>query len=134
MLYVDDLAAAVLAGLQAREVTPGVYSLHDGREGGYCWSDVCELVARLCGRPVRELVIPPALLKLPAWVNQGLARLFGYAPMLTPGKVRELTHPDWVCDNRAIRQVLDWQPRVQLEEGLRATPGWCTSGQMRPAP
>jgi nucleoside-diphosphate-sugar epimerase len=45
--------------------------------------------------------------------------------MLTPEKLRELRHPDWVCDNDAIQQVLDWQPQVQLEEGLRRTPGWC---------
>jgi len=47
--------------------------------------------------------------------------------MLTPEKLRELRHPDWVCDNDAIQKVLDWQPGLQLEDGLKKTPGWCSS-------
>jgi nucleoside-diphosphate-sugar epimerase len=65
------------------------------------------------------------VLNIPAWINRGLARLCGYAPMLTPEKLRELRHPDWVCDNRALQQVIDWRPRYQLEAGLANTPGWC---------
>ena len=64
-------------------------------------------------------------LGLPAWINRRLALWLGYAPMLTPEKLRELRHPDWVCDNNAIQKVLDWQPQLQLEEGLKRTPGWC---------
>jgi hypothetical protein len=44
--------------------------------------------------------------------------------MLTPEKLRELRHPDWVCDNEAISVALGWQPRIGLAAGLRLTPGW----------
>jgi nucleoside-diphosphate-sugar epimerase len=43
--------------------------------------------------------------------------------MLTPGKVRELSHPDWVCDNTALSNAIGWAPRVLLPEGLRQTLG-----------
>jgi nucleoside-diphosphate-sugar epimerase len=125
MIFVDDLARAVLAWLEAEPAPTGVYSLHDGRVGGYGWSDVCAVVAGLCQRRVQPIPIPAGALALPAWVNCQAARWFGYAPMLTPGKLRELRHPDWVCDNDALQRVLDWQPRVSLEQGLRRTPGWC---------
>ena len=49
------------------------------------------------------------------------ARVAGYAPMLTPGKVRELRHSDWVCDNTLLTRETGWIPRVLLEEGLRRT-------------
>jgi nucleoside-diphosphate-sugar epimerase len=125
MIFVDDIAAAVLAWLQQEAVPSGVYSLHDGRPGGYDWTEVCDIVAKLCQRKVRRLAIPTGLLDLPARLNRSLAQWAGYAPMLTPEKLRELRHPDWVCDNEALRKVLDWQPEVQLEDGLRRTPGWC---------
>jgi len=64
------------------------------------------------------------LLGIPAWLNGLGGRLLGYAPMLTPEKLRELRHPDWVCDSVALMARIDWQPRIQLEEGLRSTPGW----------
>ena len=125
MIYVDDIAGLVLAWLRHAAPPSGVFALDDGTPGGYSWQDVAEAVARLCQRPVRVVRLPAAFLSLPAWVNRSLARTFGYAPMLTPEKLRELRHPDWVCNNRALQQVLDWRPRYRLEAGLRNTPGWC---------
>ena len=125
MIYSQDIARAVQGWLLQDSCVSGVYSLHDGKQGGYSWSDVSATVSRLCQRSVREFAVPSVLLNVPARVNRRLAQWLGYAPMLTPEKLRELRHPDWVCDNNAIQQVLDWQPRVQLEEGLKRTPGWC---------
>lgn len=126
MVYAQDIADLVHAWLSTASCPSGVYSLHDGRQGGYSWSDVSATVSGLCQRPVREFTVPSIMLNIPAWINRRMAPWLGYAPMLTPEKLRELRHPDWVCDNNAIQQVLDWQPRVQLEEGLRRTPGWCS--------
>ncbi|MGD2076149.1 MAG: NAD(P)-dependent oxidoreductase [Gammaproteobacteria bacterium] len=125
VLFVEDLAHAVLAWLEQGAVPNGVYSLHDGRPGGYSWNDACDAAAALCQRRVHQIALPPDLLAIPAQVNRALARWLGYAPMLTPEKLRELRHSDWVCDNDALQKVLDWRPAVQLEEGLRRTPGWC---------
>jgi nucleoside-diphosphate-sugar epimerase len=124
MLFVDDLAGAVLAWLRCDRVANGVYPLDDGRAGGYDWREVAEIVERLCRRPVRLVRIPAWLPAVPAWLNMHAARLFGYAPMLTPQKLRELRHADWVCDSAALTGAIGWEPRVQLEEGLRRTPGW----------
>lgn len=125
MVYVDDIAALILAWLQQAEPVTGVFTLDDGTPGGYNWRDVAEVVSRLCQRPVRLLRIPSLVMDIPALANRSLGRVFGYAPMLTPEKLRELRHPDWVCDNAALQQVLTWQPRYRLADGLAATPGWC---------
>lgn len=125
MIYVDDIAHLVLAWLQQGASASGVYALDDGKPGGYSWDDVGHTVEHLCQRPVHTLKVPGIVLDIPAWINRGLGRLWGYAPMLTPEKLCELRHPDWVCDNQALQAVIDWQPRYQLAEGLRHTPGWC---------
>ncbi|NHZ69897.1 MAG: SDR family NAD(P)-dependent oxidoreductase [Thermotogales bacterium] len=127
MIHVEDVARLVARWVQCEPVANGIYSLHDGRQGGYSWDDVTTIVSRLCQRPVRAVSIPSFMLSAPAWINRELARWLGYAPMLTPEKLRELRHPDWVCDNDAIQKVLDWQPELQLEDGLKNTPGWCKS-------
>jgi nucleoside-diphosphate-sugar epimerase len=44
--------------------------------------------------------------------------------MLTPGKVCELSHPDWVCDNTALNSAIGWSPQILLPEGLQLTLGW----------
>lgn len=126
MIHVDDLASAVLAWLECANVSNGVYTLHDGCENGYNWKQVCDTVSALCDRKVRQFAVPPLLLDVLAVLNRWLSRVFGYAPMLTPEKLRELRHPDWVCDNRRISEALRWEPALKLRDGLQKTPGWCS--------
>jgi nucleoside-diphosphate-sugar epimerase len=68
--------------------------------------------------------IPLVVAKLFATINLIGARAIGYAPMLTPGKVRELRHTNWVCDNTALNTATGWTPRILLAEGLQRTLRW----------
>ena len=114
-LHVADLAAAVLAWLDHWEACRGgCFSLHDGRIGGYGWDEIGAAVA---GRAVRPIPVPAALLRVAAHGNRLLSSLFGYAPMLTPGKLRELTQPDWLADNSAFSAATGWTPRIDLAAG-----------------
>ncbi|HYQ93150.1 MAG TPA: NAD-dependent epimerase/dehydratase family protein [Candidatus Competibacteraceae bacterium] len=124
LLYVDDLATAVLRWLHQPQPVSGIFELHDGHAGGYGWDEVVAIAAALRARRIRQVPIPLSLLRLLAGLNVSVSRLGVSAPMLTPGKVRELRHPDWVCDNVAISRALGWMPQVELAEGLRRTLGW----------
>ena len=121
LLYVEDLVEAVLHWLNREDTEKSTFELHDGHRGGYTWGDVVETIARLRGRPVVRLQVPVSLVRPLAALNLMGARLAGYLPMLTPGKVRELTHPDWVCDNTPFCRETGWAPKVSLERGLRYT-------------
>jgi nucleoside-diphosphate-sugar epimerase len=124
LLYVEDLCTAVLAWLNADNCRCGVYELNDTQTGGYSWDETIEKVSALRARRIIKLPLPALLLKTIAFINVALARLIGYAPMLTPGKVRELRHPDWVADNSALTAAIGWRPKFSLEQGLRRTMGW----------
>lgn len=126
LLYVEDLAAAILQWLSHPPSIMGVFELHDGHPGGYTWQDVIATVASLRSRQIWYIPLPIASLRLLAKLNVAAARLGRYAPMLTPGKVRELNHPDWVCDNAPLNRAIGWTPQIALEEGLRRTFGWGT--------
>jgi len=128
LLYVEDLCAAVLSWLNAGSCRCGVYELCDPQTGGYSWAETIARVSALRARRIIRVPLPAALLKSIALVNVAIARLIGYAPMLTPGKVRELRHPDWVADNSALTAAIGWQPVFPLEQGLRRTMGWGEAG------
>ncbi len=130
LLFVDDLASAVLEWLNRGGGERAVLDLHDGKPGGYRWQDLIDIVARLRGRSPTRLRIPATGLRVAGLAGLVAARIGGYPPMLTPGKVRELTHPDWVCDNQRISLELGWSPRVQLESGLRHTLEWPGSARI----
>ncbi len=120
LLYVDDLATAVLRWLAADAGYGRSFELDDGHAGGYDWDTVLAVAGRVLrgGATVHRLPIPVALLKLAAAANLAAARLLGYDPMLTPGKVREITHPDWLCDSHDYASTMGWRAAVGLEEGL----------------
>lgn len=125
LIHVDDLAMAVLHWLAADTAHGATFELDDGRPGGYDWDTVLTIAghALRAGRPVHRVRIPMPLLGFVASANLGAARLLGYSPMLTPGKVREITHPDWLCDSHAFVLATGWRPAIGLEAGLARTFG-----------
>ncbi len=123
LLYVTDLVRAVSAWLRAPAQRDGgeCFELDDGTPGGYDWTDMIRIARTVRGARIRRVDIPQPLLGAIAAANLGLGRLLHRAPMVTPGKVRELFHRDWVCRTQPIRAALSWQPEVQFAAGLRLT-------------
>ncbi|MEX1326372.1 MAG: hypothetical protein AB1Z29_06190, partial [Desulfobacterales bacterium] len=76
------------------------------------------------GKSVVAIRIPLVVAKMFASINLMGARALGYAPMLSPGKIRELRHTNWVCDNTALNNATGWTPRILLAEGLQRTLRW----------
>jgi nucleoside-diphosphate-sugar epimerase len=98
-----------------------VLELDDGHPGGYSWEDVIATFKRLGVKRIRRVHVPVAGVRVAATLNFIAARALGYKPMLTPAKLRELRHPNWVCENTDITRETGWTPRVSLEDGLRRT-------------
>ncbi len=124
LLFIDDLSAAIQSFLEQPIGLQATYELHDGVNGGYSWDEVIAVFSRLRAKKLMKIQIPLPLLSLSARVNQVISPLVGRQPMLTPGKVRELKHLDWVCDNQVITTQTGWRPKVNLIEGLQKTMGW----------
>jgi nucleoside-diphosphate-sugar epimerase len=117
LLHVSDLASAALGWMSAKDARRAL-ELDDGTPGGYDWDSVIDLAQKSWGRQIHAARVPLAMLHCAAWINLALARPVGRTPMLTPGKLRELSHTDWVCDNAAILEYLDWEPKIRLAEAL----------------
>jgi nucleoside-diphosphate-sugar epimerase len=124
LLYVDDLSSAISAWLKVESRVKETFEIDDGHVAGYDWHEISRVVGDVCNRRVRVFEAKPWMLDLPAWLNSRVGAVFGTSPMLTPEKLRELRHPDWVCDNSAFQEATEWQPGMTLVDGLRATPNW----------
>ncbi len=118
LLYVNDLVEAILSWLNADEPVAGIYELDDGTPGGYDHDAVKQIASQVWTRPVHSLPVPASIISAVARANLALARLFRYSPMLTPGKVRELQHTDWVCDSDKLTRATGWRPKRQLQDAL----------------
>ncbi|WP_337287529.1 NAD-dependent epimerase/dehydratase family protein [Candidatus Methylomirabilis sp.] len=123
LLYVEDLAEAVIQWLKGNVREKHAFELDDGYPKGYTWHEVIKTVQQLRGKRVFSFRVPELIMNIIAWLNKMVASMIGYAPMFTPGKVREFRHPDWTCDSIPFSRVSGWTPKVRLEEGLRLTFG-----------
>jgi nucleoside-diphosphate-sugar epimerase len=121
MLFVTDLTRAIHAWIRSGEGNAACFEIHDGTPDGYSWEEVRQIAANLYRRPVRRIDIPRRALHAAARLNAAAARVTGYRPMLTPGKVRELCHTDWTCSNGRFSNATGWRPEVELREGLLRT-------------
>jgi len=129
VIYVEDLARLACNWAENPMFAGKTLEADDGAPEGYRIADIYTEAARLLNRNVRLVRTPSPLLTMAAQINTAMARLSGRPAMLTPGKVRELTHHDWVC--RPDDQLSNfWSPEYRLAEGLKATLAWYRSNRL----
>ncbi len=120
LIFATDVVEAIAAWVRS-DARGGTYEIHDGADDGYGWEELRAVVKAVTGRGSVRLPVPRALLETVARANVGCAKLFGYAPMLSPEKVNELFHHDWVVRDGGFEALTAWRPRFDLAAGLRAT-------------
>jgi nucleoside-diphosphate-sugar epimerase len=124
LIYVQDLAEIVL---QLLETTPWGNRLlepDDGRAGGYRWQDLAEIAGRQLGRRVRTLPLRRSILWPTAAIAQVIGATLRRPPRLSPGKLRELFHSDWVCSAVARAPLPSCYARTTFDRGFALTMAW----------
>jgi nucleoside-diphosphate-sugar epimerase len=124
LLYVDDFAALISALLTEPRCPAEPIEPDDGRAGGYTWPDLAAIAAATFGHPVRPLFLPQGVIAAAAAAVRVLSRVAGIAPALSPGKVHELYHHDWVCRPIPTAAIGGWRPAVPFADGLARTVTW----------
>lgn len=122
VVYVADLADAVVASLEREHESGTVFHIDDGDH--YTYDELVEACGEILGTSPVSVPIPSVVFKVAAEVNERWARLRDRAVIFTSDKVAEMEQDNWVCGNRRLRERIDWEPSWPLEEGLRTTADW----------
>ncbi len=128
LIHVRDAAAAV-AKLAIGPDRPGVYALADPRPSGYVMAEILSEAARAMGkagawRGPRLIPIPAGIALAAGTASAWWGRLSAFPPIFTPGKARELLHPDWsVTPGEALPPAI-YQSQIGISEGFRETVAW----------
>jgi nucleoside-diphosphate-sugar epimerase len=126
MIDVRDAAKMLAAAAASRN--PGtIHELVDMRRDGYRWDELAATAARELGKSPRAIRVPGALLKAAGAIGGALAGITGSAEMLTPGKVREILHPDWSADPSLLAPDDLPEATVSLADGLADMVAWAKS-------
>lgn len=123
IVYVGDAAAAIIAALDGA-ARGKVYEIGDEAPEGHSWREIGEALAAAMQKKARPFPAPRIVLTSCAAIGAGVSRLAGSAPMVTPGKVREFFHPDWVARDNLLSGATGWRPATPLKEGFAKTVRW----------
>ena len=125
LIHAHDLAELLVAladthgpkGLFQRTFEPD-----DGREGGWSHKEMAQAIGRAVGRSaVFAPNLPAGVLSLAAGADKLLR---GDNAKLTADRVGYMCHPNWIARfDRAVPQDI-WTPKIDSEEGLKATAQW----------
>lgn len=127
MIYVDDLVSALLSLLQDFPRKSAIFELDDGHPNGYCWDDVVTEASRKLDRRVRTIAVPKAVQYLIVASASAMSAVTRKPPVLSAGKLHEFAHPDWVATTNLLSDCSEWQPKINLREGISSTIDWYVS-------
>jgi len=121
-VHVSDLASAAFAALTHEAAIGQVFFACEPDITDY--AELGASVRKALGTWTVPVSIPHWALQTIALGAEAWARASGGAPLLSREKLREITAGDWISSSRKIRERLGWEPRIGLEEGVRATADW----------
>lgn len=120
-VYIDDLVDCLVLAASSDAAEPGqAYVAWPGQVVSA--ADFVGYYARMLGRDgVPRL--PATAHRAAVWVEERVARLAHRPPAATADAVRYLNREHAYTVSRA-REVLGWEPQVDLDEGMRRTEAW----------
>jgi len=124
MIYVDDLASAILHWVKNATPTGTAYELDDGTEGGYLWQDVIAEAAKTLGAQPRYIALPKVAVYAVSYITWLAELALQRTPQLAPEKARQLCHTDWVCRDHSLQKAIGWVPQVKCAQGIPSTIKW----------
>lgn len=123
-IYAPDLTRAIIAICQNQACFGKILDVDDGRENGHCHREIYDMAANILNIRPLYLVVPKFILKAMACLNVLFSTIFGYIPLITPGKVNELCHPDWICHGQHVMKITGWKPETDMKQGFNKALEW----------
>jgi len=122
-VYVKDAARAIVDAATAQgDTSQCPYFLTDGRF--YSWLDLISTISMVERKNILTFRLPPFAFYIAAMASEKMGAIFNQTPILTRDKVTEMTQRYWTCSFAAIQRDLDWEPTVELEEGMNIAAAW----------
>jgi dihydroflavonol-4-reductase len=122
LCYVGDAIRAM--GLCARPETAaeGIFNVADPTP--YSWEDLGRAAAEVLGKKLVPLRVPMRAFGSAAAISEAVSRVTGKPTPLNRSKYRDARQFGWVADVRKARDVLGFETRTPLSQGIKETIGW----------
>jgi nucleoside-diphosphate-sugar epimerase len=121
-IYVSDLVDGILAAARAPQASGRTYFL--AHADVVSWSELVGIAARIMGRTVRVVKIPPSAAYAAGYYAELWSRLTRKPGILSRDKVGEMQCRYWICDTRQAKEDLGFEAPTDISEGLTNAIAW----------
>jgi nucleoside-diphosphate-sugar epimerase len=122
LIYVKDLARAVLACLGNGKAAGNQYLLEDGRP--HTWREVTAAIDQSMHTSSVRVRIPFVVARMAGVVIGCVGRCIGRPALFDRERFKDFMQPSWLCSSARIHEELDFAPQYTLEQGLAETYRW----------
>jgi nucleoside-diphosphate-sugar epimerase len=122
LVHVRDLVEGIILAGESEASTGRTYFISS--DDDYSMRAVADLMAALMHKRAREIAIPKSLAYGIALVAEAAAAVLRKPPVINRDKVTDLSQISWSCSIERAKSELGYEPRVELEDGLRETLSW----------
>lgn len=122
LIYVDDLARAIVSALDVVHPSPAIFPIDDGAV--HTWESLTRDVGLAMGKSPKHIRVPRAVFRVAGVASEEFGKLTRQATIFNRDKVTEMSQTSWVCGHEALTELLDWQPEWPIERGARHTAAW----------
>jgi 2-alkyl-3-oxoalkanoate reductase len=121
-VYIDDLVDCIVRALEHPEAAGKAFTAWDGEPVSV--REYYDHFGQMTGRKIRS--VPLHIAVAAGLAQEALARLRRTTPDFTRASITFLSRKA-VYPNERARELLGWEPRVTLAEGMRRTEEWARS-------
>ena len=125
LILARDLADGIILAGESEKSLGRTYFISSPDD--YSMRAVADLIAALMRRRLRTFTIPRPVAYGVAFAAEGAAALLRKPPVINRDKVTDLSQTGWTCSIERARTELSYDPKIDLEEGLRETIAWYKS-------
>ena len=122
LCYVGDAVRAMDLCARAETAAEGVFNIADPTP--YSWEDLGRAAAAVLGKKLVPLRVPMRAFGSAAAIAETWSRVTGKPTPLNRSKYRDARQYGWVADVRKARDVLGFEARTALDEGIKETIEW----------
>lgn len=120
-VYIDNLIEAIFLAVE-KEAYGEVFNITDGQETS--WKEYFTRLAEIGNVPT-PISLPAGVMKFIAWLHCWVQTVLGQTPKLLPESIDMVTRP-YAYSIAKARMQLGYEPKIDLEEGMRRTQEWLT--------
>jgi dihydroflavonol-4-reductase len=122
LCYVEDVIRAMDLFASPGTVAEGVFNIADPTP--YSWEELGRAAAEALGKKVVRLHVPMRVFGSAAALAESMSKVTGKPTPLNRSKYRDARQYGWVADVRKAKEVLGFETRTSLAQGIKETMDW----------